>query len=101
MLAEKIHAGLTKKPQTRMKSMFSGAPEGTRTPDLLIRSQALYPTELAAQMSLIKTTIVIIAMFLEFVKSKYAIFFNLLAQPSSFLAQPSSFFGCVPCQIMV
>ena len=26
-----------------------GAPEGTRTPDLLIRSQTLYPTELPAQ----------------------------------------------------
>ena len=27
---------------------FSGTPEGTRTPDLLIRSQSLYPTELPA-----------------------------------------------------
>ena len=26
----------------------SGTPEGTRTPDLLIRSQSLYPTELPA-----------------------------------------------------
>ena len=26
----------------------SGTPEGTRTPDLLIRSQSLYPTELLA-----------------------------------------------------
>ena len=25
---------------------FHGTPEGTRTPDLLIRSQSLYPTEL-------------------------------------------------------
>ena len=25
-----------------------GTPEGTRTPDLLIRSQSLYPTELLA-----------------------------------------------------
>lgn len=27
---------------------FFGAPEGIRTPDLLVRSQTLYPTELAA-----------------------------------------------------
>ena len=27
---------------------FSGTPKGTRTPDLLIRSQSLYPTELSA-----------------------------------------------------
>ena len=27
---------------------FFGTPEGTRTPDLLIRSQSLYPTELLA-----------------------------------------------------
>ena len=29
---------------------FSGTPEGTRTPDLLIRSQSLYPTELPARL---------------------------------------------------
>ena len=28
---------------------FVGAPEGTRTPDLLVRSQTLYPTELPAR----------------------------------------------------
>ena len=27
---------------------FFGTPKGTRTPDLLIRSQSLYPTELSA-----------------------------------------------------
>ena len=27
----------------------TGAPEGIRTPDLLVRSQTLYPTELRAQ----------------------------------------------------
>ena len=27
----------------------NGAPEGIRTPDLLVRSQTLYPTELRAQ----------------------------------------------------
>lgn len=34
-----------------------GALQGIRTPDLLIRSQALYPTELAAQMLSSRTTI--------------------------------------------
>ena len=28
----------------------NGAPEGSRTPDLLVRSQTLYPAELRAQM---------------------------------------------------
>ena len=32
---------------------FSGTPEGTRTPDLLIRSQSLYPTELPAHFALL------------------------------------------------
>ena len=31
---------------------FSGTPEGTRTPDLLVRSQSLYPTELPARTAL-------------------------------------------------
>ena len=31
---------------------FSGTLEGTRTPDLLIRSQSLYPTELPAHTAL-------------------------------------------------
>ena len=30
------------------KNTRHGTPEGTRTPDLLIRSQSLYPTELLA-----------------------------------------------------
>ena len=30
-------------------SRLSGAPEGIRTPDLLVRSQTLYPAELRAQ----------------------------------------------------
>ena len=29
-----------------------GTPEGTRTPDLLVRSQSLYPTELPAHTAL-------------------------------------------------
>ena len=37
-----------KKPLTRL--FLFGAPEGTRTPDLLVRSQTLYPAELPAHM---------------------------------------------------
>ena len=36
------------KSRTREGAAF-GTPEGTRTPDLLIRSQSLYPTELLAR----------------------------------------------------
>ena len=32
----------------KILGILSGTPEGTRTPDLLIRSQSLYPTELPA-----------------------------------------------------
>ena len=31
-----------------------GTPKGTRTPDLLIRSQSLYPTELSAHVAFLK-----------------------------------------------
>ena len=43
---------VTKKEEQPRKRDFSsfGAPEGTRTPDLLVRSQTLYPTELPAHM---------------------------------------------------
>ena len=34
------------------KNTRHGTPEGTRTPDLLIRSQSLYPTELLAHVAL-------------------------------------------------
>ena len=40
--------GQNKKPDTRMGIWLFGTPKGTRTPDLLIRSQSLYPTELSA-----------------------------------------------------
>ena len=33
---------------TQLRCSCYGAPEGTRTPDLLIRSQTLYPAELLA-----------------------------------------------------
>jgi hypothetical protein len=35
-----------------MEQEKSGAPGGTRTPDLLVRSQTLYPTELRAHCTL-------------------------------------------------
>ena len=35
----------------KKKDVF-GTPEGTRTPDLLVRSQSLYPTELPAHTTL-------------------------------------------------
>ena len=31
-----------------MKAVIFGTPQGIRTPDLLVRSQTLYPAELAA-----------------------------------------------------
>ena len=39
---------INKNPDTRMGIWTLGTPKGTRTPDLLIRSQSLYPTELSA-----------------------------------------------------
>ena len=36
------------KKERTPEGVRSGTPEGTRTPDLLIRSQSLYPTELPA-----------------------------------------------------
>ena len=41
-----------KNPDTRMGIWIFGTPKGTRTPDLLIRSQSLYPTELSAHVHL-------------------------------------------------
>ena len=32
------------------QAVLTGAPEGTRTPDLLVRSQSLYPAELQAHL---------------------------------------------------
>ena len=46
-----------------------GAPQGTRTPDLLIRSQALYPAELGAHIAA-SATHRIIPSFCEFVNRK-------------------------------
>ncbi len=46
-LGSKQHEGYVCK-SLRVKEK-SGAPGGTRTPDLLVRSQTLYPTELRAR----------------------------------------------------
>ena len=52
-VAQQYHKTATYK-QKRSLAIASdlGAPEGTRTPDLLIRSQTLYPAELPAHMLL-------------------------------------------------
>ena len=47
--AEKIAEKLK---QPALLSRLCGAPEGTRTPDLLIRSQTLYPAELLAHLQI-------------------------------------------------
>ena len=45
-------ANITEKRTCLHKCVFLGAPEETRTPDLLIRSQTLYPAELPAHILL-------------------------------------------------
>ena len=44
---------LENKKERTPEGVRSGTPEGTRTPDLLIRSQSLYPTELPAHFALL------------------------------------------------
>ena len=48
---------------TFFMSQALGAPEGTRTPDLLIRSQTLYPAELPAHLHLYQTAKVLYHVF--------------------------------------
>ena len=38
----------------KRKDLLHGTPKGTRTPDLLVRSQSLYPTELSAHTAFLK-----------------------------------------------
>ena len=40
----------------KSKSLIYGTPEGIRTPDLLVRSQTLYPAELLAQILVVIST---------------------------------------------
>ena len=63
--------------QARKVRKYAGAPEGTRTPDLLVRSQSLYPAELWAHFLLrtvVLTTIVIISHLLQLVKRFFEFF---------------------------
>ena len=51
IIFDRSQKGLENKKKARNREdsgLFPGTPEGTRTPDLLIRSQSLYPTELLA-----------------------------------------------------
>ena len=57
-----------KKSHLAIGFLLFGAPEGTRPPDLLVRSQSLYPAELRAHM-LFPNTNDMIQHFLVFVKS--------------------------------
>ena len=45
---EKPQKMAKKQPIFIENGLFFGTPEGTRTPDLLVRSQSLYPAELPA-----------------------------------------------------
>ena len=59
LLIEKRFSKPAKVLKTALSSHFLaiqfGAPEGIRTPDLLVRSQSLYPTELQAQILNLKS----------------------------------------------
>ena len=46
--AKKWHARRDSIVESSMRCVKSGTPEGTRTPDLLLRRQLLYPAELLA-----------------------------------------------------
>ena len=48
LLTDKIYLKTEKIHKDRNLCGFLGALEGTRTPDLLVRSQSLYPAELSA-----------------------------------------------------
>ena len=55
-------------------SVYSGAPQGTRTPDLLVRSQTLYPAELAAhschRQLIYNITFILVCQYLFYKKMK-------------------------------
>ena len=51
LLTDKIYLKTEKIHKDRNLCGFLGALEGTRTPDLLVRSQSLYPAELQAHFS--------------------------------------------------
>ena len=55
-------------------SRLSGAPEGIRTPDLLVRSQTLYPAELRAQAikQFFSNTLLILTYFNNLINTFYS-----------------------------
>ena len=70
-----------KKPVTFFMSQAFGAPEGTRTPDLLIRSQTLYPAELPARNVYYNT--IRFAKCQALFQKKFLLFLNWAAGPIS------------------
>ena len=67
----------SKSPRNHTISRTFGTAEGIRTPDLLVRSQSLYPAELWAHFLLrtvVLTTIVIISHLLQLVKRFFEFF---------------------------
>ena len=71
-------------------SFFFGTAEGIRTPDLLVRSQTLYPTELSAHASF--ETVVILALFAVVVNIFINLFFTLCKAKASARAAGCVFF---------
>ena len=64
----------------RTSKEILGVPRGIRTPDLLVRSQSLYPAELWAHFLLrtvVLTTIAIISHLLQLVKRFFEFFFGI------------------------
>ena len=54
-----LRVAIPKKEAPTGGASFFGTPEGTRTPDLLVRSQSLYPTELPAHTTLSKRSSIV------------------------------------------
>ena len=56
--------------------MYFGTPEGIRTPDLLVRSQTLYPAELLAHFAVLSTDCLYIISRFPFEVKKFLSFFS-------------------------
>ena len=79
-----------KKKTDAIRVCFFGALKGIRTPDLLVRSQTLYPTELSAHASF--ETVVILALFAVVVNIFINLFFTLCKAKASARAAGCVFF---------
>ena len=79
LLTDKIYLKTEKIHKDRNLCGFLGALEGTRTPDLLVRSQSLYPAELQAH--IIFNSLVIIRPFTGNVKPFDKFFEKILCRP--------------------